>query len=105
MARMSQDTTPPPAADAAAERKTQRERYNRIMWAYVCGGITLLSYLVGLEPTFIPLGFGFFGLLLCWQLLQIGDQRHSVYAGILSLGGVMIWLTFNWPMLKHWAGR
>jgi hypothetical protein len=101
---MSQEIEPA-ADDAKAKRKAQGERYNRIMWAYVCGAITLLSYLVGLEPTFIPLGFGFFGVLLSWQLLKIGDQKHSVYAGILSLGGVSIWLTFNWPMFKHWIGR
>jgi len=93
------------AEDTKAKRKKQGERLNRIMWAYITGAITLLSYLVGFEPTYIPLGFGLLGLLLCWQLFRVGDQRHGVFAGILSLAGIMIWLFYNWAMIRHLFGR
>jgi hypothetical protein len=92
------------ADDAKAKRKAQGERYSRIMWAYVCGGITVLSVVVGLGPTFIPLGFGILGGILAWQLSRTEDQRHGMFAGILALGGVMIWLTYNWPTIHRFVG-
>src|SRR5215831_2468177 len=87
-----------------AERKAKGERYTQIMWAYVCGAITLLCIPVGLEPSFIPLGFGILGLILVWQLLQKGERRHTMIAGAINLGGVMIWLTYNWSWLRHALG-
>jgi hypothetical protein len=87
--------------DTKAERKTQAERYNNIMWAYVCSTITLLSLVVGLGATFIPLGFGILGAILAWKLRQASDQSHGILAGALTLGGVMIWLTYNWPTIHR----
>ena len=88
-----------------AKRKAQAERYRQIMWAYVCGGIDLLSNLVGLEATFIPFGFGVLGLVLAWQLMQKNEKRHSTIAGAINLGGILIWLTYNWPLIQHYLGR
>jgi hypothetical protein len=92
------------ADEAKAKRKAQSERYTRIMWGYVCGGITLLSLLVGFGATFIPLGFGILGAILAWQLTRSGEQRHGLYVGAMTLGGVMIWLTYNWPMIHRLVG-
>lgn len=91
-------------ADAKAAEKPAGERYRQIMWAYVCGAITLLSMVVGLGASFIPLGFGVLGGILDWQLIRGGDQRHGMFAGALTLGGVMIWLTYNWPMIHRLIG-
>lgn len=90
--------------DAKAERKARSERHTRIMWAYVCGAITLLSTLVGFGASFLPLGFGILGGILAWQLNRAGDQRNAMFAGTLTLGGVMIWLTYNWPTLHRFVG-
>jgi hypothetical protein len=92
------------ADDAKAKRKAQGERYSRLMWAYVCGAITVVTTMAGLGATFIPLGFGILGAILAWQLNRTGDQRHGIYAGSLTLGGLMIWLTYNWPTIQRWAG-
>jgi len=89
------------AEDEKAKRKAKGERYTQIMWAYVAGAITLLCNVVGLESSFIPLGFGVLGAILAWQLLQKGEKRHSFYAGAINIGGVLIWLTANWPWLSH----
>ena len=74
------------------------------MWAYVCGGITLVSQLAGLGATFIPLGFGILGLVLAGQLTTTGEQRHGMFAGAMTLGGIMIWLTTNWPTIHRYLG-
>jgi len=87
-----------------AERLTRKERNTQIMWAYVCGAITLISIPVGLERSFIPLGFGVFGLILAWQLMQKGERRHNAIAGAISLGGILIWLSSNWPVYRHYLG-
>lgn len=92
---------PPAAGDDKALRRQRSERLNRIMWAYICGAITVLSFVVGLGPSFIPLGFGILGCVLAWQLYRGGDQWHSMRAGALALGGIMIWLTYNWPMIQR----
>ena len=86
----------PAAGDERAARRQRSERLTRIMWAYICGAITLLSVVVGLGPTFIPLGFGVLGCLLARQLVGQGDRQHGVITGALALGGIMIWLTYNW---------
>ena len=93
------------AEDAKAKRKALGQQYSRIMWAYVCGAITLVSVMVGLGATFIPLGFGVLGLILAWQLIRTPDQRHGMWAGTLTLGGLMIWATYNYPTLQRWVGR
>ena len=92
------------ADEAKAKRKAQGERYSRVMWAYVCGAITLISMLVGYGATFIPLGFGVLGAILAWQLIRANEQRHGLYAGSMTLGGLMIWLTYNWPMIYRYIG-
>jgi hypothetical protein len=84
-----------------AERLARRERYSQIMWAYVCGAISLISIPFRLEATFIPLAFGVFGLILAWQLSQKGEPRHNVIAGAINLGGILIWFTANWGWLRH----
>lgn len=87
-----------------ARRRERNERLTRMMWAYICGAIALLSNVVGLEASFIPPGFGILGLILAWQLFQKEERRHSVIAGALNLGGILIWLTYNWPMILRFAG-
>jgi hypothetical protein len=43
--------------------------------------------------------------VLAGQLLRENERRHSVIAGALALGGIMIWLTYNWPTIqRHIAG-
>jgi hypothetical protein len=93
------------ADNTDAERKAQAERYRNVMWAYVCGAITLLSSMVGLGATYIPLGFGILGGILAWNLTRSGDQRHGMFAGMLLLGGLMIWLTYNWPTIQRFVSR
>jgi hypothetical protein len=88
-----------------AKRKARGERYTQIMWTYVCGAITLLCNVVGLEASFIPLMFGALGSVLAWQLMQKGEKRHSAIAGAINLGGLLIWLTNNWPLIQHYLGR
>ena len=90
--------------DEKAKRKARSERANQMMWAYICGAITLLSIPVGLESSFIPLGFGVLGLILVWQLTQRGERRHNVIAGAINLGGILIWFTSNWSWLRHYVG-
>jgi hypothetical protein len=90
------------ADDERALRKQRSERLSRIMWAYICGAITLLSYPVGLGPSFIPLGFAVLGGVLAWQLMALGERQHSTIAGALALGGIMIWFTYNWSMLHRY---
>jgi hypothetical protein len=85
-----------------AKRRQRSERLTRIMWAYICGAITLLSFVVGLGASFIPLGFGVLGGLLVWQLVQSGERRHSALAGAMALGGILIWSTYNWPMIHRY---
>ena len=87
-----------------AERKARNERNTQIMWAYVCGAITLISIPVGLEASFIPLAFGIFGLIIARQLRQKGERRHNMIAGAINLGGILIWLSSNWPWLRHYLG-
>src|SRR5712671_1812549 len=92
-------------AGAAADRALRRqrsERLTRVMWAYICGAITLLSFVVGFGASFIPLGFAVLGGILAWQLGRLGERRHSTVAGVLALGGIMIWLTYNWPTLQRY---
>lgn len=89
---------------AKAARKAQSERLNRIMWAYICGAIALLSFVVGFGATFIPPGFGVLGCVLVGQLIRQGERRHSAAAGALALAGIMIWLTVNWPMIERQFG-
>jgi hypothetical protein len=92
----------PAGGGDAALRRQRSERLNRIMWAYICGAITVLSFVVGLGPSFIPLGFGILGCVLAGQLLRENERRHSVIAGALALGGIMIWLTDNWPTIQRY---
>ena len=87
-----------------AERKARNERNTQIMWAYVCGAITLLSIPVRLEASFIPLAFGILGLIIAHQLRRKGERRHNVIAGAINLGGILIWLSSNWPWLGHYLG-
>lgn len=87
-----------------AARKARSERLNQIMWAYLCGGIVFLSFLVGLGATFIPLGFGILGCVLAWQLKQKNEQRHSTIAAAILLGGILIWLTVNWAWIGPLIG-
>jgi thiol:disulfide interchange protein len=106
-AAMNQDNASKAAAGAAEDkalRKAQAERRTRMMWAYICGAIALLSFVVGLGASFIPLGFGVLGSILAWQLLQSGERRHSTLAGTLALAAIMIWLSYNWPMIQRYAG-
>lgn len=93
------------AEDANAKRKAQGQRYTRIMWAYVCGAITVMSLLVGLGASFIPLGFGILGLILAWQLTRGADPRHGMWAGSLALGGLMIWVTYNFATIQRFIGH
>ena len=90
------------ADDERARRKAQTDRLTRIMWAYICGAITVLSFVVGFGASFIPLGFGILGLVLAWQLMRGGERRNSAIAGALSLGGIMIWATYNWPTIQRY---
>ncbi len=87
-----------------AARKAQAERLTRIMWAYICGAIALLSFVVGLGASFIPLGFGVLGCILTGQLIRQGERRHSALAGTLALAGIVIWLTYNWPTIQRQLG-
>ena len=86
-----------PAAtpDAKTQRKQRAERLNQIMWAYICGAIAILSPMLGFGASFIPPGFAVLGCILDWQLLRKGERRHSVFAGVLALAGILIWLTIN----------
>lgn len=104
MKRQATEGGPHPEDEEKAQRKERSERLSRMMWAYICGAIALLSNAVGLEVSFIPLGFGILGLILVWQLFQKDERRHSAIAGALNLGGILIWLTYNWPTIMHFAG-
>ena len=35
------------------------------------------------------------GLVIAWQLNRYGEKRNSLYAGVLNLASIMIWLTVN----------
>jgi hypothetical protein len=103
---MSEETAKP-KDDAEAEkakRKARMERTTQIMWGYVCAGIALLCNFVRLEATFLPMGFGVLGCILAWQLSQKGERRHSVIVGALNLGAILIWLSYNWPLYRHYFG-
>jgi len=89
--------------DERAQRKAAAERRTLIMWGYVTGFITFISYVVGLEPSFIPLGFGVLGCIIAWQLNAKGE-RHGIYAGMINLAGILIWVTYNWSRLRGWVG-
>ena len=52
----------------------------------------------------IPLGFAILGAVLVSGLIRSGEQRHGMFAGILILGGMMIWLTYNWPTIHRFLG-
>src|SRR5437899_817542 len=88
------------AEEAKVQRRARSERLNYIMWAYVCGAITWLSYVVGYERSFIPLMFGVLGGLIDLRLVRTGDRRHGIAAGAVTLGGLMVWATYNWPVLQ-----
>jgi hypothetical protein len=90
--------------DEKEKRKAEKERLLHIMWAYVCGAITLISVVVGYEMTFIPLGFGVLGLVLVWTLVRQRERFHAPLAGAVNLGGILIWFSYNWPMLKSYIG-
>jgi hypothetical protein len=64
----------------------------------------LVSQLVGLGATFIPPGFGILGAVLAWQLTRTGEQRHGMFVGAMTIGGIMIWLTYNWPSIHKFIG-
>jgi hypothetical protein len=93
------------ATEELAARRRRSERMTQIMWAYICGAITLLSFVVGFGRSFLPLGFGILGGVLAGQLYRAGDRRNSTLAGALALGGIMIWFTYNWPMVQGYLGR
>lgn len=98
---MAEESAKPASAeDEKAQRKARAERISQTMWAYVCGGIALLSQPVGLERSFIPFGFGVLGCVLAWQLMKKGERRHSLIAGAIDLGAILIWLTYNWPVIE-----
>jgi hypothetical protein len=103
---MSEETAKPKADEEAekAERKARAERMTQMMWGYVCAGIALLCNVVGLEASFIPLGFGVLGCILAWQLSKKNERRHSLVTGALNLGAILIWLTYNWPTFSHYLG-
>ncbi|HXQ54003.1 MAG TPA: hypothetical protein VN802_23115 [Stellaceae bacterium] len=90
------------ADEAKAKRRAEGERRSRIMWAYVCGAISIVSVVVGLGVTFIPLGFAVLGALLARGLARTGDQRHATYAGILIVTGLIVWFAYNWPIIRHY---
>ena len=89
--------------DERAQRKAAGERRTLVMWGYVTGFITFISYVVGLEPSFIPLGFGVLGCIIAWQLNAKGE-RHGLYTGMINLAGILIWITYNWSRLRGWIG-
>jgi hypothetical protein len=101
---MAEDVTKIASAedDEKTQRKARSERITQTMWAYVCGGIALLCQPVGLERSFIPLGFGVLGCVLAWQLMKKGERRHSMIAGAIDLGAILIWLTYNWPVIESY---
>lgn len=97
------DATTPPAGDEQAQRKAASERRTLIMWGYVTGFIAFIGYVVGLESSFIPLGFGVLGCIIAWQLNAKGE-RHGLYVGMINLADILIWITYNWSRLCGWAG-
>ena len=88
----------------SVDRKAARELRSQVMWGYVTGVITLLCYVVGLERTFIPLGFGVLGLILAWQLHAKGERQHAIFAAALNVAGIILWLATNWAWLRGLAG-
>ena len=102
---MTDKPAPPGLTDEErAKRKADGERRTLVMWGYVTGAITIISYIVKLEATFIPLGFGILGLVIAWQLNRKGERRNSVFAGALNLFGIMVWLTVNEAWLRGLLG-
>lgn len=91
-------------AEEQAARKARSDRLNRIMWAHICGCISLLGYIVGFEGTFIPLGFGVLGAVLAWQLRKEGETRNAATAGALIAAGIALWLAYNWGTIQHYLG-
>jgi hypothetical protein len=94
-----EDYKGPSEEEQKAARKAQSQRLNQIMWAYLCGAITWLSFIVGLWTTYIPLGFGALGCVLAWQLMSKGIQRHAIIAGAITWAGIIAWFTANWPSI------
>jgi hypothetical protein len=94
---MADSLDPKPVAEpfTPEQKRARSERTTLIMWGFVTGGIGLLCNLVHLEGTFIPPGFGVLGLVIAWQLNRYGEKRNSLYAGVLNLASIMIWLTVN----------
>lgn len=88
--------------DERAARRQRSDRLTRIMWAYICCAIAVLSYVVGFGASLIPLGFGVLGGILAWQLSRLGERQHSTITGALALGGIMIWFTYNWSTLQRY---
>jgi hypothetical protein len=90
--------------DDAKAKKAVKERRSQIMWAYVAGAVSILGYLAGLEPTFLPMGFGVVGLILCYQLNAKGEPRHAGAAAALSSVGIVLWAAYNVAGLRHYFG-
>ena len=90
------------AGNGPPSPKERSERFTRIMWAYICGGVTLLSFLIGFGASFIPRGFGVLGDTLAGPLLRGGERQHSAVTGAMALGGIMIWFTFNGPPIQRY---
>jgi hypothetical protein len=87
--------------NAKAQQKIPGQPLSRVTWAYVCGAFSVGSMMFGLGASFIPLAFGVMGGILSWQLLKTEDRRHGAYAGVLNLGGVIVWLTHIGPILRR----
>jgi hypothetical protein len=90
--------------DEAVAKKAAKERRSQILWAYVAGATSILGYLAGLEATFLPMGFGVVGLILCYQLNAKGEPRHAGAAAALSSIGIVLWAAYNLAGLKHYFG-
>lgn len=87
-----------------AEKKAAKQLRSQIMWAYVTGAISLASYFVRLEVTFVPLGFGLLGLVMCYQLMDKGEKQHAGLAAALNTLGIALWLVFNLAWLRRYFG-
>jgi hypothetical protein len=87
--------------NAKAQQKVPGQPLSRVTWAYVCGVFTLGSMMFGLGASFIPLAFGVMGAVLSWQLLKTDDRLHGGVAGVMNLGGVIIWVTHIGPVVRR----
>jgi hypothetical protein len=66
----------------------------------------LLSFAIGFGASFILLCLGVLGDILAGPLLRGGQRQHSAITGAMALGGIMIWFTFNGPLIcRHITGR